>query len=240
MPTIVWLHGFPFSSAIFESQIAIAGADHLMLDLPGFGDSPAREEELTMDDYAQLALDMLDAQGVQRAIFAGLSMGGYIAFAAARMAPQRVAGLILLDTRETADTPETRKGRFASIETAREQGVAPIVESMLPKMFTASAPPEMVARVRAIMLSSSRGGVMAALKAMAERPDSSALLPKLNVPALVLAGAEDAITPPADAQRMASRLPNARAVIVPRAAHLANVEQADAVNGAIEEFLKTL
>jgi 3-oxoadipate enol-lactonase len=87
------------------------------------------------------------------------------------------------------------------------------------------------------MMSSSPGGVMAALRAMAERPDSSALLPKLNVPALVIAGAEDPITPPADAERMASRLPNARAVIVPHAAHLANVEQADTVNRAIEEFL---
>jgi 3-oxoadipate enol-lactonase len=173
MPTILWLHGFPFSSAIFEQQLSITGADHVLVDLPGFGDSPARDEELTMDDYAQVALDVLDAQGIQRAIFAGLSMGGYVCFAAARMAPQRVAGLILLDTRETADSEETRKGRFASIDTAREQGIEPIVESMLPKLLTADAPPAMVAQVREIMMSSSRGGVIAALRAMAERPDSS-------------------------------------------------------------------
>jgi 3-oxoadipate enol-lactonase len=94
--------------------------------------------------------------------------------------------------------------------------------------------------VREIMMSSSVGGVTAALRAMAERPDSSSLLPRLNVPTLVLAGADDPITPPADAQRMASRLPKARAVIVPHAAHLANVQQADAVNRAIEEYLATL
>lgn len=240
MPTILWLHGFPFSSAIFEQQVAITGADHLMLDLPGFGDSPAPEEALSMDDYARLALDVLDAQGVKRAIFAGLSMGGYICFAAARLAPERVAGLILLDTRETADTEETRKGRLASIETVREQGAGPIVDSMLPKLLTADAAPELVARVRAIMMSSSKAGVIAALRAMAERPDSTTLLPKLDVPALVVVGADDTITPPADAQRMARALPRAKAVVIPKAAHLANVERAEAVNAAIEEYLAAL
>jgi pimeloyl-ACP methyl ester carboxylesterase len=237
MPTILWLHGFPFSSAIFAPQLAIAGADHLMPDLPGFGDSPAREDELTMDDYAQIALDVLDAHGVERAIFAGLSMGGYICFAAARMAPERVSGLILLDTRETADTEETRKGRFASIETAREKGVGPIVESMLPKMLTPDAPPEMGSRVREIMMSTSAAGGIAALRAMAGRVDSTALLPSLDVPALVLCGEDDPITPPADAERMAGALPRARSVIVPHAAHLANFQQAEAVNREIERFL---
>ncbi|HEY0144512.1 MAG TPA: alpha/beta hydrolase [Thermoanaerobaculia bacterium] len=238
MRTILWIHGFPLSSAIFDPQLSIGGAQHLTFDLPGFGLSPARAEELTMDDYARMAIDVLDANGVERATLAGFSMGGYVAFAAARLAPERIDGLILLDTRETADTDEARKGRFDSIEKVRAEGVRPIVESMLPKMLTKSAPPEMVERVREIMMSSSPEGTIAALRAMAGRGDSSELLPTLNVPVLVVVGAEDAITPPSDAQRMVAGLPKARLVTVDGAAHLANVEKSAEVNRAIEEYLR--
>src|SRR5688572_18399576 len=100
---ILWLHGFPLDARVFENQISLGG---LMPDLPGFGTALPPDRELAMDDYARFALDALDARGIERAIFAGLSMGGYICFAAARLAPERVGGLILIDTRATADTDE--------------------------------------------------------------------------------------------------------------------------------------
>lgn len=234
MRTILWIHGFPLSSAIFDPQLSIGGAQHLTFDLPGFGLSPARNEELSMDDYARMAIDVLDANGVERATLAGFSMGGYIAFAAARMARERIDGLILLDTRETADTEEARKGRFDSIEKVRAEGVKPIAESMLPKMVVSE---ELKPRVREIMMSSSAEGTIAALRAMANRADSSDLLPGLDVPALVIVGAEDKITPPSDAQRMAAKLPNAKLVTIAGAAHMANFEKADDVNRAIEDYL---
>ncbi|MGZ5445063.1 MAG: alpha/beta fold hydrolase [Thermoanaerobaculia bacterium] len=224
MNTILWLHGFPLTSAIFAKQLSIGGVKHVMPDLP------PRE---SMEDYARFAVDQLDARGIEKATFAGLSMGGYICFAAMRLFPERVSGLILIDTRETADTDEARKGRYDMIDKAQREGVAPIVESMLPKMLTAAAPEDMREFVREVMMSASREFVIAALRAMAARPDSSALLPSIDVPTLVIVGEEDTITPPTDAERMAAAIPNARLVKLAGAAHLSNVEKADAFNAAI-------
>ena len=230
MNTILWLHGFPHSSQIFEKQRAITGVNHVMPDLPGFGTAPPPRTSMTIDDYAWYALD---AVGNGKAIFAGLSMGGYICFAALRLFRERVAGLILIDTRETADTEEARKQRYASIEKVRQDGVAPLVDSMLPKMLTSAAPHETREWVRGIMMASSVEGVIRAQEAMAERPDSSALLPTVDVPTLIVVGEEDPVTPPSDAERMAAAIPNARLVKLANAAHLSNVEQADAFNEAI-------
>jgi 3-oxoadipate enol-lactonase len=232
-PTIVWIHGFPLSSAIYEKQHAIPGFQHVMPDLPGFGSSSASRHGLTMTDYARVVLDDLDERGIEQAIFAGLSMGGYVCFAVARLAPERIAGLILIDTRETPDTDEARKGRYETIDKVRQQGVAPVVDSMFPKMLTPHAPDEMKKRVRQIMSSSSPDGVISALRAIAERPDSSDLLPKITAPTLIVVGAEDTITPPADAERMAKAMPHATLVKLAGAAHLSNFEKWEEFNAAV-------
>lgn len=235
---ILWIHGFPLSSRVFHPQLAITGAQHLMPDLPGFGRAPEPVREMTMDGYAREMLAVLDERGIGRAVFAGLSMGGYIVLAAARMAPGRFAGAILIDTRETADTPEAKKGRYETMKNVKEKGVSVVVDAMLPKMLTPSAPPELVDEVRTMMSSSTPAGVMAALKAIAERPDFSDVLPRLDVPTLVVVGAADAITPPSDADRMAKKLPQATLVTIPNAAHLSNLEQPAKFNQAVEEFLR--
>lgn len=234
--TILWLHGFPLSSDVFEPQRAIGGVTHVAPDLPGFGGTRPRGE-MTMDGYARFALEQLDARGVAQAYVAGLSMGGYVAFSLVRLAPERVRGLILLDTRETADTEEGRRGRFEMIENVRARGMQPVADAMLPKMLTADAPRSMQNAVRDIMMSSSPEGAIAALQAMAARPDSSSLLPALTIPVLVVVGDEDPITPPADAERMARATRNGTLVRVAGAAHLANYEQAAEVNRAISGFL---
>ncbi|HEX9982001.1 MAG TPA: alpha/beta hydrolase [Thermoanaerobaculia bacterium] len=229
---VVWIHGFPLASEMFRPQLAIQGVRHLMPDLPGFGRTRAAERELSMDDYARFVLAELDRRGIERATFAGMSMGGYVCFAAARLAPERIAGFILIDTRETADTEEARKGRYETIEKVRREGLGPIVDSMLPKMLTRNASPEMVDEVREIMESTSPAGAIAALGAMATRPDSTPLLPSLDIRTLIITGADDPITPPADAKRMAAAIPNAKAVILDDAAHLSNYQQPEAFNRA--------
>lgn len=234
---IVWIHGFPLASSIFEQQLAIRNVRHVMPDLPGFGQSRPDGGKVSIDDYAHLIINLLDQRGIDRAVFAGLSMGGYICFAIARLAPQRMRGLILIDTRQTADTDEARKGRYESIEKAKQAGVKPIVDSMLPKMLTQRAPREMRERVREIMTSTSAEGAIAALQAMATRPDSTPQLQTIAVPTLVLVGEEDAITPPADAERMSKAIAGAKLVRVPGAAHLSNYEKAAEVNRAVATFV---
>lgn len=233
MNAILWLHAFPLSSQVFEKQRALRGVTHVMPDLPGFGAAPPPVDSMTMDDYARFAVTRLDALGIEKATFAGLSMGGYVCFAALRLFPERVAGLILIDTRETADTEDARRQRHESIEKVKREGVGAIADAMLPKMLTANAPREMKEWVREIMMSSSVEGVIAAQRAMAERPDSSPLLPSITVPTLIVVGEEDTITPPSDAERMARAIPGARLVKLANAAHLSNVEQAAAFNEAL-------
>jgi 3-oxoadipate enol-lactonase len=230
MSTIVWIHGFPLSSAIFERQLELGGE---FPDLPGFGAEPPSDSIQSIDDYARFILD----RAPEKATFAGFSMGGYIALAIARLAPERMEGLILIDTRETPDTAKAKKGRYDTIEKVEQQGIAAVVDSMLPKMLGPDAPPSDRDRVREIMNTSSKEGVIAALKAMAERPDSTELLPKLAVPTLIAVGEEDPITPPSDAERMARAIPDARLVRIPRAAHLSNFEQPAVLNAAVRALL---
>lgn len=230
---IVWIHGFPLSSRVFSKQNVLPG---FAPDLPGFGTAEPPAGEMTMDDYARHVLAAMDARKIDKAFLAGLSMGGYICFAMARLAPERMKGLILIDTRETPDTAEARKGRNETIEKVKAQGVSVVVDAMLPKMLTASAPAALVNEARQIMMASSPAGVTTALRAMAERPDSTDTLRAITVPTLIVVGDADTITPPADAQRMASLAPHATLVTIRGAAHLSNMEQPDPFNKAVESF----
>jgi 3-oxoadipate enol-lactonase len=235
---ILWIHGFPLSSRIFDAQQEIPGARHVMPDLPGFGSSDPPSGTVSIEDYARMVIGELDRREIDQAVFAGLSMGGYVALAAVKLAPERVKGLILVDTRETADSDKARGERFETIERVGNNGVGIVADAMLPKMLTDTAPADMRQRVHEIMTSASVEGVTSALRAMAERPDATAVLAGIAVPVLVIVGEKDAITPPADAERMAGAVAGSKLVIVQGAAHLSNVENADQVNAAIEEFVR--
>src|SRR5687767_10227331 len=176
--SVIWIHGFPLSSRIYIKQRLITG-EQIAPDLAGFGSAPPPKRDYTMDDYARDILREMDRHHVDRAMFAGLSMGGYICFALARLAPERMTGLILIDTRETPDDADGKRGRYETIEKVKEKGVSVVVDSMLPKMLTPSAQPQLVAETREIMMASSAAGVTAALKAMAERPDATETLRKI-------------------------------------------------------------
>lgn len=238
-PTILWIHGFPLSSRIYEPQRQITEGRHLMPDLRGFGSADPPSTPLSIDDYADDMFAVLDEARVEKAIVAGLSMGGYIAMAMARKSPDRIAGLILIDTREVADNEAARAKRQETIRAVEREGIEPVVRDMLPKLLRKNASPELVRRVETILRSSSAQGVISALAAMAGRPDSSKFLPKLDMPALVVVGSEDVITPVAESERMASSLPRARLQIIQEAGHLSNFEKPKEFNDAIRRFLAT-
>lgn len=237
MDTILWLHAFPLSSRIFEQQRAIEGVTHLMPDLPGFGDAPPLTSEPDMEAYVRFAIQELDKRGIEKAVFAGVSMGGYICLSALRHFRQRISALILADTRETADSIDMRQGRFEMIGKVELEGVTPVVDSMFPKMLTPGAPLELKEWVRSVMMSSTSRGTTDALRAIANRVESGSLLPSITVPSLIVVGEEDTITPPADAERMANAIPEAKLVRIADAAHLSNVEQPAAFNAAVAAFL---
>ncbi|HJW92094.1 MAG TPA: alpha/beta hydrolase [Thermoanaerobaculia bacterium] len=230
MHTIVWIHGFPLSSAIFEPQRRIDGYRHVMPDLPGFGATPS-VDATSMASYAQHVLDAID---VDRFVLAGFSMGGYIAMELVRQVPERIETLLLLDTREVPDTDKGRANRLRQADDVAKNGIGGVVEAMLPKMVAQDGFRD---AVRRIMESSSPQGVIAALKAMAARPDSTETLRNATMPAFVVCGDRDEITPMRDAERMVSLLPHAELAPIARAAHMANYEASEQVNNLIAAFL---
>lgn len=237
---LLWIHGYPLSSAVYAPQEAIPGVRHIVPDLPGFGATPPPHGEMTIERYGDGILRIMDDRGIRSAVVAGLSMGGYIALSLARRAMERLCGLILIDTRETPDTPEARAKRLEAIETVRASGTASVVESMFPKMLTEETIRTDEAKalaLRTIMESASAEGVIAALGAMARRGDSSEVLPRIEVPALVVVGREDSITPREDAERMRNAIPGAELAVIDRAAHLSNFERPEEFNRIAAGFL---
>ncbi len=239
---IVWIHGFPLAAEIFRPQLDIPGYRHIAPDLPGFGNSgPFETDEVSMDDYAACVLSLLDQLSIGRALFAGVSMGGYILFAIAKLARERAAGLILIDTRAGADSDEGERKRYETIAAVKENGTKVVIDQMLPKMLTpgtlASSDPARTITER-VMLQASERGCIGALRAMAGRPDSSELLTSLDLPVLIAVGAEDTLTPPADSRFMADKISGATLLEIPNAAHLSHLERPEKFNDGVTGFLK--
>lgn len=231
MLPILWIHGFPLSSAMFEPQTRIAGFRHIRPNLRGFGNAPPPDSETSMASYAR---DLLEAVDAERFVLAGFSMGGYIAMELVRQVPDRIAALLLLDTRETPDTEEGRATRHKQADDVAKNGTKSVIDAMLPKMVAQDAYRD---DVRRIMETASPQGVIAALKAMAARPDSAETLRNATMPAFVICGDRDEITPMRDAERMVSLLPHAELAPIARAAHMANFESSEQVNNLIAAFL---
>jgi len=196
-----------------------------------------------MEDMAAAAVARLDAAGVTAAVVCGLSMGGYVALALYERFRDRVRGLVLADTRAAADDDA---GRARRLETARavESGGAPalaaLAGSLVPKLIaprTSAVRTELVAWLQREIAAAPPAGIAAAQRGMAARPDRTPLLQRIAVPTLVLVGEEDEITPPAESLVLLNRIPGARLVTIAGAGHLSNLEQPEAFNGALREFL---
>jgi 3-oxoadipate enol-lactonase len=240
---LVLLHAFPLGAGMWTPQTdAFPGWRVLAPAFPGFDDVPPVAAP-SMAAFVEHVWRVLDEAGVARAVLCGVSMGGYAAFEAWRQAPGRVAGLVLADTRAEADTPEGRQGRMAMREALASQGPAAVADAMLPKMLgagTLDSESALVARVRGLILGQSREGIDGAIQALMTRPDSGPTLATITVPVLALAGEDDVLTPPADAQRIADGIPGAACVRLAGAGHMSNLERPDAFNDAVGRFLETI
>jgi len=240
---VLLVHAWPLHSGMWRSQIdALSGVRRVLApDLKGFGrsDSPEDVDAYSMDSYADELAATLEHAGAERAVVVGLSIGGYIAFALWRRHRNRIAALVLADTKAEADPPEGIERRTGQQEQVKTQGIDGLVEA-LPKALlsptTLDKKPDVVERVRDLMKNPANGYV-GALEAMKRRPDSAHDLAGIDVPTLVIVGEDDAITPPEAAQDLERRISGARLVVVPEAGHLSNLEAPDAFNSALAEFL---
>lgn len=247
LKVLVLLHAFPLSAAMFEPQLRQPppGWRVIAPDLPGFGGSsePAESDRGTdIDDYAADVVTLLAELGVPRAVVGGVSMGGYVALALLRRAPDVVRALVLIDTRATADTQEGRASRRAMLAQVDREGVSGVGRDMLPKLLgpTTREAGDLEPTVRRIIIQQPASAVRGAIRRMMDRPDSTRELDALAVPALVIVGEEDAITPVADSEAMASRIPAAELAVIPRAGHLSSLERPEAFGERLVAFLSRL
>lgn len=239
---LVFLHGFPLDHTMWQYQLSALGAHYRCIapDLRGFGSSPLAPEgnPWAMDDLADDVVALLDKLGIEQATFCGLSMGGYVAFALWRNHRQRIRRLILADTKATADTPQAKANRQRQAEQVRAQGVAPLADEMIPKLLSLDKQAALSDPLRQMILRARPETVLAALSALAERPDMSERLGEIAVPTLIVVGEDDAISPLNDAQLMYDRLPNAQLIIIPKAGHMSPFEEPEAFNRAVLEFMR--
>jgi pimeloyl-ACP methyl ester carboxylesterase len=233
------IHAFPLTADMWRPQLdrVPQGWRYLAADVRGFGGSPAGSLSPTLDDYAADVESVMDALEVETAVIGGLSMGGYISFGLHRRSPDRFTSLVLADTKAEADTAEGRESRRAMSALVTSEGVGAIADRMLPKLLSEHADPNLVRTTRHIIEQNSAEGIDAAIHAMMDRPDSTADLPRMAVPILVIVGEEDVLTPPADSQRIQDATERSQLVVLPGVGHLSNLEAPDAFSTALENFL---
>ena len=240
---VVLLHGYPFNRTLWNEQVAALSNSYRVItpDLRGHGESGASPGAATMNRMAQDVAALLDHLEISRAVIGGLSMGGYVALAFYKQFPSRVRALILADTRAQADTEEGKQTRHQQAEKALAEGMAGIADAMLPKLLTpdtVSKRPELVKRVRDMMLKTKPEGAAGALLGMAERDDQTPLLSQISCPALILVGKEDPITPVRDSEQMHRDIAGSRLVVMENAAHVSNLERTEQFNDELMRFLK--
>ena len=241
---VLFIHGFPLDRRMWRHLTStLTGWKRIAPDLRGMGLTRLPDTQYAIADLADDMVGLLDALGQDRAVVCGLSMGGYVAFEMWRRHSDRITGLILANTKAAADDRAARRGRDETIKLVTQEGPASLADQMIPKLLGTSslnAMPRVVEHLRNMITETSVDGIVAALKAMKSRSDSTQLLSSIDIPTLVLTGEDDKIVPVGTAKEMAKKIPGAQFVSIAEAGHLTPLEQPIAVSRVIGEFLESL
>jgi pimeloyl-ACP methyl ester carboxylesterase len=244
-PAIVLIHGFPLCRKMWQPQmeeLAAAGYRVIAPDLPGYGETPL-VGTASMDLYADALIGLIDHLGLEKVIFGGMSMGGYVLCNLLQRYPQRVAAALFLMTRAAADDDAGRAHRTTLAAEASKGNLGPIVNAFESILFApggASKRPELVERVRGWMLATPPEGVAGGLLAMRDRPDMISHLRNFNVPTLVVGAELDVAIALGHSKLLAEQIPNACFEVIPEAGHLANLEQPELFSAVLRDYLASL
>ncbi|MFJ1704226.1 alpha/beta fold hydrolase [Kitasatospora sp. NPDC088346] len=245
---LVLLHAFPFSARMWSAQVErLAGpagelARVFAPDQRGFGSAPLGDDEPSLDAVADDVARLLDTAGVDRAVVGGLSMGGYVAMAFARRHPDRLCGLLLADTKAgpDAEPARTNRERIAAAVLARDSVRLLVDERMAENLLGPAAGPDLVEDVRGMIAEASPRAVAWAQRAMAARGDSLEVLAGLSVPAAVIVGEADSVTPLAEARMLAEAMADAELTVIPAVGHLSSLEAPETFAAAVRALLRRI
>jgi 3-oxoadipate enol-lactonase len=244
---LLFLHAFPLDHRMWMGQEPLAEQFRLIMpDQRGFGGSRSAGCLESIEQLADDAVAVLDALHVDEpAIVCGCSMGGYVAQHVAIRHPARVRSLILVDTKLEADTPEARAARADLAAKVQRLGPEIVAAAMVPRLLTATPEASGIARrgelealLRRMILEQPVSTIVAALSALAARPDMTACMRQVDLPTLLVVGADDQITPPDCLARAEEIMPEARLLIVPHAGHMTPLETPAVFNAAVLAFLR--
>ncbi|MBA3514657.1 MAG: alpha/beta fold hydrolase [Pyrinomonadaceae bacterium] len=241
-PSVVLLHGYPFNRSIWREQVEAVRQNHRVIvpDLRGHGESAVTPGPATMESMALDVASLLEALNIYRATIGGLSMGGYVALAFYRLFPLRVRSLLLADTRAQADTEEGKQNREQQAEKSLREGMDGIADALLPKLLapeTVAERPDIVRRLREMIVGTEPEGAASALRGMAVRKDQTSFLSRIIAPTLILVGSKDGLTPIPDSELMHREIGGSRLQIMEGAGHVSNLERSEEFNSEFIKFL---
>jgi pimeloyl-ACP methyl ester carboxylesterase len=241
---VAFIHGFPHNRTLWAPQVSalVDRARCIALDLRGFGES-SRNGPFTIDQFADDVAMLLRMLGIERTVIAGLSMGGYVALAFWRRHREMVRALVLADTRAGADNEEARAKRLSLIDLARSRGSEAVADGQIVGMIgksTRDKRPALIDDVHRMLASAPVDGICGALEAMMGRIDSTPTLPTIDVPTLVVVGAEDVLTPVSESEILHDAIRGSRMEVIEQAGHVSNLERPAAFNHVLSEFLAAL
>ena len=240
---VIFIHGFPYDHTMWDYQIDELKENFYCVsyDVRGLGQSYIGDGQYTMEAFVWDLYSIIDGLHIEDPIICGLSMGGYIALRAIEKEPERFAGLILCDTKSEADNNDGKITRSNAIDKINVEGVESFVNDFVPSCFHKKTPerdPEMYERIFNSCKNQNSVGVKGSLIAMLSRRDTSKNLQNIKVPTLLLVGKKDSLTPPGKMKDMAKPIKKSKFYIVPKAGHMAPLENPEFVNEKISKFLE--
>lgn len=245
-PVVVLLHAFPCDNTMWRAQVRPlidAGWRVMIPDLPGFGNSGLLPDEPSLTSVVDVLANSLLARSIDRCVLVGLSVGGYLAMEWLRRHPEMLAAVVMCDTKAGVDTQQAQAGRIAlaaAVEGEPATCGLLLRERLLPVLVgatTASSRPEVIETVVEWLDAVAPETVAWYQRAMARRQDSFDTLRWCEIPALVIWGDEDVMSPVEEQEAMVDALRDARLAVIPQAGHLSAIENPEAVTRSLVEFL---
>lgn len=241
--SVVFLHGFPFSHEMWQPQLEVVRKTNRTIgyDLRGHGGSYVGDGQFTIEQHVDDLLALLDYLKIQRCVVVGLSMGGYITLRALERNPERFLAAVLCDTRSEADGNEGKMKRFAGITNVKKNGSKEFASGFVRVVFaqhSVAKIPDVIERIRNIIERTSELSIAGTLLALASRTDTTASLPNIKVPTLILVGEHDGITPPDASRAMQAKIGGSELHVIPDAGHMSNLENPEEFNKHLLSFLK--
>lgn len=242
---IIFIHGFPFDKSSWQPQINFLRKTNRVIayDIRGFGNSAAGDDTVTIQLFADDLIKFMDALAIKTAIVCGLSMGGYILLNAVHQYPEKFKAIILSDTQCIADSAQAKDKRLETIKKIKTDGLQEFADGFVRTIFSKESienKKDLAASVKNIILNTSSQIITDTLMALAKRTESCSVLHLIKVPVLLLCGSEDKVTPPEQAEFMHSNISNSTLYIISNAGHMANMEQPEAFNKYVADFISKL